>query len=309
MATFTPHSPTSSWNLGPDGEARGYIETPGLKELWFHTGTVCNLECPFCLEGSGPNVHRIEMLTTEDVRPFLEEAKSLGVGQLSFTGGEPFIIPDFIEILTLALDQAPCLVLTNGTDPLFDRLNDIRALRHRSHPLRFRISLDFADERRHDAGRGEGNFHKAIRMLRLLEKEDFSISIARHRARNEHVEEVDERFRDMLESNGIHSKIPIVSFPEFFRPNSKGASPVITEDCMTTYHTAESRAQFMCAYSRMVVKKGGRCGVYACTLVDDDPDYDLGPTLAQSLSQQVMMKHHRCYSCFAFGASCSEPTS
>ena len=62
----------------------------------------------------------------------------------------------------------------------------------------------------------------------------------------------------------------------------------------------------MCRYTRFVLKKGGRMRVYACTLVDDDEDYDLGTSLAGSLSVRVMLRHHRCYSCFAYGASCSE---
>ena len=56
----------------------------------------------------------------------------------------------------------------------------------------------------------------------------------------------------------------------------------------------------------MVVKKDGTMGVYACTLVDDDSDYNLAPTLRESLQYRVMLQHHRCFSCFAHGASCSE---
>ena len=46
--------------------------------------------------------------------------------------------------------------------------------------------------------------------------------------------------------------------------------------------------------------------VYACTLVDDDTDYDLGGSLAAALGQRIRMGHHRCYQCFAYGSSCSE---
>ena len=56
----------------------------------------------------------------------------------------------------------------------------------------------------------------------------------------------------------------------------------------------------------MVVKQNGQLGVYACTLVDDDLDYNLGATLRASLEQRVMLRHHRCFSCFKHGASCSE---
>jgi hypothetical protein len=58
---------------------------------------------------------------------------------------------------------------------------------------------------------------------------------------------------------------------------------------MTTYRTEESRAGFMCAFSRMVIKDKGRMRVYACTLVDDDSRYDFGSTLKQSLGQRIMM--------------------
>ena len=56
----------------------------------------------------------------------------------------------------------------------------------------------------------------------------------------------------------------------------------------------------------VITKKNGKIGIYACTLVDDDPDYDFGQSLEESLKIRVMLKHHRCYSCFAFGSSCSE---
>ncbi|MCS6947010.1 MAG: hypothetical protein NZM12_05280, partial [Steroidobacteraceae bacterium] len=94
--------------------------------------------------------------------------------------------------------------------------------------------------------------------------------------------------------------------PDFGPPNSPRAVPVITETCMTTYQTETSRREFMCAYSKMVVKQGGRMRVYACTLVDDDPAYDLGGRLTESLGKRIFLRHHRCYSCFKFGASCSE---
>ena len=75
---------------------------------------------------------------------------------------------------------------------------------------------------------------------------------------------------------------------------------------MTRYQTESSRREFMCAFSKMVIKKDGRMRVYACTLVDDDERYDQGANLRAALGQRVMLAHHRCYSCFAYGSSCSE---
>ncbi len=82
--------------------------------------------------------------------------------------------------------------------------------------------------------------------------------------------------------------------------------PEITETCMTRYLSAGQRAAFMCSFSKMIVRKNGQCGVYACTLVDDVKSYDLGETLHEAMARRVLLGHHRCYSCFVCGASCSE---
>ncbi len=47
------------WHVDPDGNPRGYIQPKQLDELWFHTGTICNLRCSFCLEGSMPGNNRL----------------------------------------------------------------------------------------------------------------------------------------------------------------------------------------------------------------------------------------------------------
>ena len=300
------HITGRDWLFTPGGDSRGYIQPEELAELWFHTGTTCNLRCPFCLEGSKPGDNRINPLAFEDARPFIDEAMGMGVKQLSFTGGEPFVVDDFVRILSYAVDRRPCLVLTNGTAPLLNRLKDVLPLLDKPNPLKFRISIDYPDVARHDAGRGPGNFRRALQTVGRLYRSGFDVSIARQREKDEDVHAVDAEFQPLLASVGVPSSVNIVSFPDFMTPGSVASVPEITEDCMTRYHTEESRSAFMCSYSKLVLKRDGRVRVYACTLVDDDEDYDLGGTLAESMVPRVMLKHHRCYSCFAYGASCSE---
>ena len=285
---------------------RGYIQPGALRELWFHTGTACNLACPFCLEGSRPGDDRLQRITLADAKPLLDEAASLGVRQYSFTGGEPFIVKDFIRILRYASNLGPCLVLTNGTDPMIRRLDEIESLAARPYPVSFRISIDYADATRHDAARGKGNFAKSWRSLAELHQRGFAVSLARQSDIDEDGAAVNGAFRELFPEHGLPGDTRIVSFPDFLPPGSNPAVPRITEDCMTTHHDEESRRSFMCYFSRMVVKKQGRMRVYACTLVDDDESFDLGGSLAESLGKRIMLRHHRCYSCFAYGSSCSE---
>jgi len=303
---LAPHLTRPDWLQTSQAEPRGYIDAQQLAELWFHTGTTCNLRCPFCLEGSMPGNNRIQPLKLDDAKPFIHEALELGVQQFSFTGGEPFVIPDFLAILGEALEHRPCLVLTNGTEPVLNQLAEVLKLKDKPHPLKFRISLDFPDPAKHDAGRGKGNFAVSLDCLARMHQYGFAVSIARQMLKDEDSAAVDEAFYEHLRFVGIEERINIVKFPDFLLPGSMPEVPEITEECMTKYHTEETRDAFMCNNTRFVLKKGGRIRVYACTLVDDDEDYDLGATLTESLQARVMLKHHRCYSCFAYGASCSE---
>lgn len=297
--------PTST-ALTSRGDPRGYIQPHALEELWFHVGTACNLECPFCLEGSRPGDDRLQRMSLADVRPFLGEAVALGVRQFSFTGGEPFVVRDFVNILAAAAALRPCLVLTNGTDALLRRLRQVERLRATPHPVSFRVSIDWPDAARHDAGRGAGNYAKSLRALGELAARGFGVSLARQMTPGEDAAAVDAAFRAELVAHGAPADLRIVAFPDFGVPGAAPAVPEITEDCMTRYHSEATRRAFMCAFSKMVVKSAGRMRVYACTLVDDDPSYDLGGSLAEALGQRVLLHHHRCYACFRYGSSCSE---
>ncbi len=304
--TISYHINRPDWLNTPNQEPRGYIQPQFLKELWFHTGTICNLSCPFCLEGSKPGDDRLNKITLEDAKPFMDEALNLGVEKFSFTGGEPFVIKDMIKILDYALNQRPCLVLTNATNPLKMRLDDLAVLKNKPHTLNLRVSLDYPDPKKHDAGRGQGNFYLTLEILGQLHKMGFAVSIARQRAKGENIKAVDTLYQPFLKKYGLSLDTRIVSFPDFLSPGSNPQVPHITENCMTKYQTQETRDKFMCNFSKMVIKRDGKMRVYACTLVDDDPDYDLGPSLTEAMKIRVMLKHHRCYCCFAFGASCSE---
>jgi sulfatase maturation enzyme AslB (radical SAM superfamily) len=298
---------TYDWHFCADGSPRGYIQAQHLRELWFHTGTACNLACPFCLEGSRPGDDRLGLMTLKDCAPYIEEAVHLGVERFSFTGGEPFVARQLPAMLDRALSHAPTLVLSNGSRALLQRLDQIAPLVAKPHPLSFRISIDYPHRERHEAGRGPGTFDQALESLRRLQQLGFRISVARQQSSpDEDASAVDAGFRELFVARGLPADLPIIWFPDFAAPFSHREHPEITEHCMTAYQTAATRERFMCAFSRMVVKHNDSMRVYACTLVDDDPQYDLGETLARSLRPKIMLRHHRCFSCFKHGSSCSE---
>ncbi len=74
----------------------------------------CNLRCVHCYNPT----HRAlpHELTTHEVRDILEQVAELGVLSLTFSGGEPFTRPDFLDILRYARRLGFILhILTNAT--------------------------------------------------------------------------------------------------------------------------------------------------------------------------------------------------
>jgi hypothetical protein len=93
----------------------------------------------------------------------------------------------------------------------------------------------------------------------------------------------------------------LVLFPEM---DSRLDTPEITEDCWRILK--KSPDSVMCASSRMVIKRKGHApSVVACTLIVDDPQFDMGATLAGA-AQPVLLNHPHCSRfCVLGGASCS----
>ena len=116
-----------------DGRPRAHVELGALKTLWFNTGTLCNLTCATCYIGSSPTNDSLVYLTLDEIRTFLDEINDRGLAteEIGFTGGEPFMNPDFVAMVALALDRGfRVLVLTNAMRPIMkvaDRLRPLAA--------------------------------------------------------------------------------------------------------------------------------------------------------------------------------------
>jgi AdoMet-dependent heme synthase len=65
-----------------------------LSTLWVQvTGTWCNLACPHCVNASGPTAPWLAPLDAGVARQAIRDAEDVGVRDIYFTGGEPFLHP------------------------------------------------------------------------------------------------------------------------------------------------------------------------------------------------------------------------
>ncbi len=289
------------------GERRAHVAIERLDTLWINTGTLCNLACKTCYIESSPTNDALVYLTLAEVDVYLDEATVLGVREIGFTGGEPFMNREMIAMMRSALARGfEVLVLTNAMRPMRrfeDRLLELRT-KHGAK-LTMRVSLDHHSAHVHDAERGLGAFAKAIDGLKWLSDAGFALAVAGRAFAGESEGHARAGYARLFAEHGIAidaTGSALVLFPEM---DAAADVPEITEACWGILDVAP--ASIMCASSRMVIKRRGaaRPVVSACTLIPYDDAFVLGETLAQA-QRPVMLNHPHCARfCVLGGASCS----
>ncbi len=159
------------------GERRAQVALRELTTLWFNTGTLCNITCANCYIESSPRNDALVYITAAEVREYLDEAATLPVQEVGFTGGEPFMNPDLVPMLDDVLSRGlRALVLTNAMQPMRRYAVPLRALlgRHGGERLIIRVSLDHFDEAVHDLERGPGSYARTIAGLEWLARAGFA---------------------------------------------------------------------------------------------------------------------------------------
>ena len=292
------------------GEPRAYIGLTALKTLWFNTGTLCNLACATCYIESSPTNDALVYIKAADVAAYLDEIAATGLptSEIGYTGGEPFMNPEFLAMLTDALARGhKALVLSNAMKPMRRQEAALLDLRERfGSRLTIRVSLDHHTQAAHEAERGPRSWQPGLAGLKWLSDNGFSIAVAGRMLPGE--SEADERagYAALFAAENIAidaaNPMQLVLFPEM---DESADIAEITTACWGIL--GKNPADIMCATSRMIVHRKGepKPRVAACTLIPYDPGFDMGETLAAA-SGEVSLNHPHCARfCVLGGASCS----
>jgi MoaA/NifB/PqqE/SkfB family radical SAM enzyme len=293
------------------GEARARVALKSLDTLWLNTGTLCNLTCANCYIESSPKNDRLEYLSAAEATRYFDEIRdrALPTQLIGFTGGEPFLNPDLIEMLDDAMTRGfEVIVLSNAMRPMLKRkaaLLDLLARHHRER-MTIRVSIDHYGPAVHEAERGKRSFQPTLDGLQWLAHNGFRIDVASRRLSGETEAEIRAGFARLFAQLDIaidaHDPVHLMVFPEM---NAMVDVPEITEACWGILH--KSPDDVMCASSRMVVKRKGALSpvVLACTLLPYDRQFELGTTLADA-EKSVPLNHPHCAKfCVLGGAACS----
>lgn len=136
-----------------------------IRRIAFELTNRCNLNCRHCLRGD--EQPRAD-LPKELVFSVLDQARRLGITQVSFTGGEPLLHPDFEEIVRGAVRRDFTFSFVTNGYRLAGVLPWLSEPALRAKLFQVAVSLDGPDETAHDAIRGRGSFRKAMAAIAAL---------------------------------------------------------------------------------------------------------------------------------------------
>lgn len=179
----------------------------------------CNATCSFCDIWERPSPY----VTIENARENLRDLAKLGVKVIDFTGGEPLLHRQIVELLSLAKSFGFITTLTTNTllyPKYAERLQGLVDMLH--------FSLDSVDESRHNASRGVECFshlQKSITLAKELgEHPDILFTVT-----NGNVAEIPALHREYVLEKGLH-----VILNPMFEYNSVGKN--LDEDSLNALY-------------------------------------------------------------------------
>ena len=297
-------------HITADGQQRAVVALTHLTTLWFNTGSLCNITCVNCYMDSSPKNDALAYITLDEMQGYLDEIdrENMKVEEIAFTGGEPFMNPDIIGMLTEALGRGyRVLILTNAMKPLLNKRDKLLALKKTyGEALAVRVSVDHYTCDGHEEIRGKDTWPPMVQGLRWLAENGFNLAVAGRTCWDEDEETGRAGYAGLFEAEQIPIDADnpgrLVLFPEM---DAEVDVPEITVHCWDILGIKPET--MMCASSRMVVKRKGADGpvVVPCTLLPYDAAFELGSRLQDS-NTSVQLNHPHCAKfCVLGGASCS----
>ncbi len=163
----------------------------------------CNYNCPFCLSGEqDPN--ELPLGKMKEIIDILADANLV---RIDFTGGEPFLRPDFLEILSYAAEKGiETLTTSNGSiwsEKIAETLLATNTL--------LLISLD-GNEKTHDKSRGKGAWARAVENIKRYRDAGVPIRV-NYLIRRDNLDQIDYIY-DLVKDLGVERLFYILIAPQ-----------------------------------------------------------------------------------------------
>jgi len=136
----------------------------------------CNLRCFYCMPKEGiPYEPKSHLLSYEEITRLLNILGNLGFKKVRFTGGEPFLRKDFIQLLenTTALKQYENIHITTNGTLIKKQLEKLKSLGINN----INLSLDSLDSSRFKQITRRNDFSEVMDAFHQLVELDFNVKV------------------------------------------------------------------------------------------------------------------------------------
>lgn len=156
------------------GVRRPYVPGAPFQVVWNITRS-CNLKCRHCYENAGTRAR--DELTTQEVKRGIDVLADAGVLILAFSGGEPTLRPDILELIKHCANKGMYPAIATNAMAFAQRK---KVQEFKKAGLQFvQISLDGANPETHDSFRGvPGAFDKTVQGIKNCVAEGLFVEVA-----------------------------------------------------------------------------------------------------------------------------------
>lgn len=131
-----------------------------IANAYIELTSICNAHCHYCYNHSGAHGRHMD---SSLLNRLLDELIALKIQSITFSGGEPSLHPEFLQVIDRSVRQnIETNVITNGW--FADNEKYIKALMN----CNVQFSLDHVCAEKHDAVKGSGNYAAVEQAIRSL---------------------------------------------------------------------------------------------------------------------------------------------
>ncbi len=130
-------------------------------KIYIDITLACSLQCPFCLSGSGQEMK--SSLSIDVIQKIATEIRDLGIMYVKIGGGDPFLHPNFKEIVALLRSIGCFITISTNSTTVTPEIAKLLA----ENNVRTSVSIE-GMEITNDSMRGTGHFQKVLSALEIL---------------------------------------------------------------------------------------------------------------------------------------------
>lgn len=125
----------------------------------------CNYRCPFCHNEGLPKAEALNMMKLSDFKMLIDILNGQNISELNFSGGEPFLNPEIVEMIKYACEQTTWDI---GCATNLSLITDKQVSELKGTRVKFNIQFPFANADDFRVSTGNGDFETTKRKIHTV---------------------------------------------------------------------------------------------------------------------------------------------